>query len=173
VKNHKIWVFDSSPLIYLNKVGLAWVLEELEGEKIVPPEVYEQVVTRGKARGDADALLTERLVEQGVLTVVPVESNFKARVRGLRIELHEGELDVLALADEKSGTAILDESIAREVATVFKIEVHGTLFLLFLMVRGGKLKKDEARDKVNLMIHKGFRLGHEEYLAFVQVLQKL
>jgi len=77
VKYHKIWVFDSSPVIYLNKVGLAWVLEELEGEKIVPPAVYEQVVPRGKARGDADALLTERLVEQGVITVVPVESDFK------------------------------------------------------------------------------------------------
>jgi predicted nucleic acid-binding protein len=115
VKTHTIWVFDSSPLIYLNKVGLEWVLEELEGEKIVPPEVYEQVVTRGKARGDADALHTERLVEPGVITVVPVERDFKTRVRGLRTELQEGELDVLALADEKSGTAILDESIAREV----------------------------------------------------------
>ena len=73
-----------------------------------------------------------KLVEQGVITVVPVESDFKARVSGLRTELHEGELDVLALAHEKSGTAMLDESIAREVATVFKIEVHGTLFLLFL-----------------------------------------
>jgi predicted nucleic acid-binding protein len=82
-------------------------------------------------------------------------------------------LDVLALAAEKSGIAVLDESIAREVATVFKIEVHGTLFLLFLMVRGGKLTKDEARDTVNLMIHKGFRLGHDEYLAFVRLLQQL
>jgi len=115
-----------------------------------------------------------KLVEQGVITVVPVESDFKARVSGLRTELHEGELDVLALAHEKkNGTAMLDESIAREVATVFKIEVQGTLFLRFLMVRGGKLQKDEARDKVNLMIHKGFRLGHEEYLAFLQLLQKL
>jgi hypothetical protein len=30
-----------------------------------------------------------------------------------------------------SGTAILDESIAREVAIAFQLEVHGTLFLLF------------------------------------------
>lgn len=28
-----IWIFDSSPLIYLNKVGLNWVFEQLEGEK--------------------------------------------------------------------------------------------------------------------------------------------
>jgi predicted nucleic acid-binding protein len=173
VTKQKIWVFDSSPLIYLNKVGLAWVLEELEGEKILPPEVYTQVVTQGKVRGDADAFITERLVEQGVITIVPVMSDFKTRVHGLRAELHEGELDVLALAELKKGTAILDESIAREVATVFQIEVHGTLFLLFFMVRAGKLKRDEARDKLNLMITNGFRLGHEEYLAFLQLLEQL
>jgi hypothetical protein len=50
-----IWIFDPSPLIYLNKVGLEWIFEQLEGEKIIPSEVYEQVITQGKIRGDADA----------------------------------------------------------------------------------------------------------------------
>jgi hypothetical protein len=49
-----IWVFDSSPLIYLNKVGLTWIFELLEGEKIIPDQVFEQVITEGKSRGDAD-----------------------------------------------------------------------------------------------------------------------
>jgi len=40
--------------------------------------------------------------------------------------------------------AVLDESIAREVGRIFKIEVHGTMFLIFLMVRMGKLGKIEA-----------------------------
>ena len=68
----------------------------------------------------------------------------------------------------------MDESIARELATVFKIEVHGTLFLLFFMVRAsGKLNWDEAGDKVNLMIRKGFRLVHGAYLAFLQLHEEL
>ena len=39
-----IWIFDSSPLIYLNKVGLNWVFELLEGEKIIPIQKYKGVV---------------------------------------------------------------------------------------------------------------------------------
>lgn len=64
----------------------------------------------------------------------------------------------------------MDESIARNIGTVLGIEVHGTLFLIFLMVRQEILKREKARDKVNSMIKKGFRLGHEAYLKFLELL---
>ena len=168
-----IWIFDSSPLIYLNKVGLNWVFELLEGEKIIPTQVYEQVVTRGKIRGDADAIISEELVRNEVIKVITVENGFKEMLKSLKEELHEGELEVLALAKNKGGIAVLDETIAREVGKVFKIEVHGALFLIFLMLRRGKLKKEEAKDKVDLMIRKGFRLGHEEYQEFLKMLENV
>lgn len=168
-----IWVFDSSPLIYLNKVGLNWVFEQLEGEKIIPTQVYEQVITQGKSRGDADALVSEELVRNEVIKVITVENGFKEMLKSLKEELHEGELEVLALAKNKGGIAVVDESIAREVGKVFKIEVHGSLFLIFLMLRRGKLKKEEARDKMDLMIRKGFRLGHEEYQEFLKMLENV
>ncbi|MGB7532964.1 MAG: DUF3368 domain-containing protein [Halobacteriota archaeon] len=168
-----IWIFDSSPLIYLNKVGLNWVFEQLEGEKIIPTQVYEQVVTRGKIRGDADAIISEELVRNEVIKVITVENGFKEMLKSLKEELHEGELEVLALAKNEGGVAILDESIAREVGKVFKIEVHGALFLIFLMVKKGKMRKEEARDKVDLMIRKGFRLGHEEYLEVLNLLENV
>jgi len=168
-----IWIFNSSPLIYLNKVGLEWIFEQLEGEKIIPPEVYEQVITQGKIRGDADAIVSEELVKKGVIKVVTIGNDFKEMLNGLKEELHEGELEVLALAKDKGGIAVLDESIAREVGRVFQIEVHGTLFLIFLMAKRGKLKKEEARDKMDLVIRKGFRLGHEEYMAFLNLLEEV
>ena len=168
-----IWIFDSSPLIYLNKVGLNWVFELLEGEKIIPTQVYEQVVTRGKIRGDADAIISEELIRSEVIKVITVENGFKEMLKSLKEELHEGELEVLALAKNKGGIAVLDETIAREVGKVFKIEVHGALFLIFLMLRRGKLKKEEAKDKVDLMIRKGFRLGHEEYQEFLKMLENV
>jgi len=168
-----IWVFDSSPLIYLNKVGLNWIFEQLEGEKFVPTQVYEQVVTQGKIRGDADAIISDDLVKRAVIKVVRVENGFKEMLKSLEEELHEGELEVLALAKVKGGVAILDESIAREVGKVFEIEVHGTLFLIFLMVKKGKMRKEEARNKVDSMIRKGFRLGHEEYQEYLKMLEDI
>ena len=169
-----IWIFDSSPLIYLNKVGLNWIFKQLEGEKIIPTEVYKQVVTEGKNQGYADALISEDLVNKGVIKVVQVaENGFKEMLKSLEKKLHEGELEVLTLAKNKGGVAVLDESIAREVGSVLRIEVHGTLFLIFLMVRKRELKKEEAKNKVDLMIRNGFRLGHEEYQEFLHLLENV
>ena len=169
-----IWIFDSSPLIYLNKVGLNWIFKRLEGEKIIPTQVYKQVVTEGKNQGYADALISEDLVNKGVIKVVQVaENGFKEMLKSLEKELHEGELEVLTLAKNKGGIAVLDESIAREVGSVLRIEVRGTLFLIFLMVRKRELKKEEAKNKVDLMIRNGFRLGHEEYQEFLHLLENV
>ncbi|NOR78284.1 MAG: DUF3368 domain-containing protein [Methanophagales archaeon] len=169
-----MWIFDSSPLIYLNKVGLNWIFKQLEGEKIIPTEVYKQVVTEGKNQGYADALISADLVNKGVITIVQVaENGFKEMLKSLEKELHEGELEVLTLAKNKGGVAVLDESIAREVGNVLRIEVHGTLFLIFLMVRKRELKKEEAKNKVDLMIRNGFRLGHEEYQEFLHLLENV
>ena len=169
-----IWIFDSSPLIYLNKVGLNWIFKQLEGEKIIPTEVYKQVVTEGKNQGYADALISADLVNKGVITIVQVaENGFKEMLKSLEKELHEGELEVLTLAKNKGGVAVLDESIAREVGSVLRIEVRGTLFLIFLMVRKRELKKEEAKYKVDLMIRNGFRLGHEEYQEFLHLLENV
>ncbi|MGC1120550.1 MAG: DUF3368 domain-containing protein [Candidatus Methanofastidiosia archaeon] len=166
-----IWVFDSSPLIYLNKAGLQRIFTDLEEEKIIPSQVYRQVIVHGKMRGEADALVTEELVEKGVLQVIEVENGFMETLRSVEAGLHESELEVLALAKSRRGIAILDESIARNTATILGMEIHRTLFLIFLMVRREILKREEARDKVNSMIKKGFRLGHEEYLKFLELLQ--
>ena len=169
-----IWIFDSSPLIYLDKVGLNWIFKQLEGEKIIPTQVYKQVVTEGKNQGYADALISEDLVNKGVIKVVQVaEDGFREMLKSLEKELHEGELEVLTLAKNKGGVAVLDESIAREVGSVLRIEVRGTLFLIFLMVRKRELKKEEAKYKVDLMIRNGFRLGHEEYQEFLNLLENV
>lgn len=166
-----IWGFGSSPLIHLNKVGLQWIFADLEGKKIIPSQVYEQVVLQGKVRGDADALVSEELVKKGILQVAEVENGFKEALRNIEAGLHEGELEVLALAKNTGGTAVLDENLARDVGHIFDIEIHGTLFLIFLMVKKGALKREKAIDKVNLMIKKGFRLGHAEYVKFLELLK--
>lgn len=84
-----IWIFNSTPLIYLNKVGLSQIFELLEGDKIIPLKVYEEVITQGKLRGDADALISEELIAKEVIKIVRVETEFKEMLKGLKDELHE------------------------------------------------------------------------------------
>lgn len=161
-----IFIFDSTPLIYLCKVGLSWIFSELHGEKLIPTAIFEEVVEKGKKRGDADALAVEELIRSGILSIFDV----KKKIEGLNMDLYKGEIEVLSLSKEKSGIAIIDEGIAREIGEIFEIEVHGTFYLIFLMVNKGKLDKEEAKNKVNNMIRKGWRIGHEQYLNFLEFL---
>jgi predicted nucleic acid-binding protein len=63
--------------------------------------------------------------------------------------------------------------MAREVEKIFGIEVHGSLYLIFLMIKKGGLEREEAKDKVNVMIKNGFRLGHEGYLKCLELLKTI
>ncbi len=166
-------VFDSTPLIYLSKVGLSWIFKELPVEMLIPKTVFEEVVTKGKKRGDADAFVIDELVKDKIINVVEVASEFKRTFEGLNAELHPGEIDVLALASAKGAIAIFDESIAREVGDILGIKTHGTFYLIFSMVKKGKLSKKEAKNKVDEMIKKGWRIGHEQYLEFVELLERI
>ena len=62
---------------------------------------------------------------------------------------------VFALVRELDGTAILDESIARQVARIYNIQAHGTVYLLLRLIYRGKLSRDEARKAIERMISAG------------------
>ena len=76
------------------------------------------------------------------------------------------------MAKEKNGIAITDDSIAREVGEMLGIKVHGSLYLIFLMLRKGKIDKKLAKDKFDAMIRKGFRLSSEVYSEFPRLLKR-
>jgi len=66
-------VFDATPLIYLAKVEKPHLLRNIGGKKVIPRAVFEEVVTKDKEYEKVNALMVERLVEQGVFQVVEVE----------------------------------------------------------------------------------------------------
>lgn len=66
-------VFDATPLIYLAKVGKLHLLRNISEKKVIPRSVFEEVVVKGKEAGKVDALIVERLIEQGVFQVTEVE----------------------------------------------------------------------------------------------------
>jgi len=184
-----IFVFDSTPLIYLSKVGLSWIFRELSGEVLIPKSVFGEVVAEGERRGDADAFIVRELVKDKIISVVDAGNEFKRKFEGLSAELHQGEIDVLALASARGGIAIFDETIVRDIGTILGIETHGTFYLIFLMfprrmsgrvvtrrvstVKKGKLSRKEAKNKVDEMVKKGWRIGHERYLEFMELLERI
>ncbi|NOR49344.1 MAG: DUF3368 domain-containing protein [Methanosarcinaceae archaeon] len=162
------YIFDSTPLIYLCKSGLDWIFHELGEECIIPESVYNEVISKGKQIGEADAEIAEELVNNGILIVKQAEHSINPV--HLELELHQGEIDVLSIASSLEGLAIIDDDIARTAGEILEVQVHGTIYLIFMMVRKGKLSKKEAKNKLNEMISNGFWMGHKQYLTILELI---
>ena len=94
-------------------------------------------------RGDADAPIVDGLVKDGVIQV-QYAANID-HLATLNMELHQGEIEVLCLAETMNGIAIVDDDVARTAGGILEIEVHGTIYLIFLMVKRGKLPRMTQR----------------------------
>lgn len=149
-------VFDATALIYLAKVGKLQLIENISAKKIIPRSVFEEVVVKGKEAGKTDALMVERLIEQGIFQVSEVEETAVYRVLAKNKKLSTADVEVLALAKVEDGVAIVDEDYARMVAEVEDIKCGGTIYLIFSLLEGGVITKREAREIVDGIIEKGW-----------------
>jgi len=113
-------VLDSTPLIYLAKVGLISIIEETDDDLLIPQLVFDEVVTVGKQRGDADSFIIEECIKRGTIKIVDPASKFT----GFESEIHAAEMDVMALAIEYGCIAIIDDGIAREIGEMCNVNVQ-------------------------------------------------
>jgi len=165
-------VFNSTPLIYLTKVGLSKVIEDLKDEKVTSPAVKREVVDEGKRKGIPDAVVLEKLFSNKVLQVVePKDEELLSRL--LRTKgLYLTDAEVLALARELDGLAVVDDEVARKTAKVYGIAYAGTPYILVKAVSEGVMTKERAKQAVNEMIFAGWRCSVETYVKIMEFLEK-
>jgi len=169
-KSKKSFILNATPLIFLSKIGFSSILNEFKEEKFTTPLVKEEVVTKGKEIGVPDAVVIEAMIKSGILKVrTPTQNDFINVLRQVP-ELHEAEIQVLALTKEINGIAILDDTVARQAAIVFEIEVHGTAYLLLRQYFMGFLSKKQTITALNKMISVGWWISAGEYVKILEEL---
>lgn len=172
-------VFSSTPLIYLTRVSLSTLFTDLPEQKITTPKIYHEVVLQGKKRRLPEALLLENLFKKKVIDIYePRNKKFVKTLIRVAAELesqplHEAEAEVLAVAQEVNGTAIADDKVARSVALLFGIRLHGTAYILPKMYLTGKIRKEKLIQKVKKMREHGWYLSGEDYLNVINYLETL
>lgn len=165
-------VFNSTPLIYLTKVGLSEVLEHLKGEKLTSPRVKREVVYEGKRRGVPDAIVLEKLFENNVFKVVePKDQKLLSRLVETK-GLHMTDAEVLTLAKERKGQAVIDDEVARKTAKIYGIFYVGTPYILMRAVLEKSITKERAKQAVNDMVSSGWRCSVETYAKIVEAFEK-
>jgi len=166
-------VFNSTPLIYLSKVGLSGIIENLQEEKLTSPLVKVEVVDKGKQKGVPDAIALEKLFENGVFRLCnPKDKLFLSRLSKTR-GLHVADAEVLALAKEHAGVAIIDDEVARKTAKVYKISYVGTPYILARAVSEKVLSKEQAKAAVKDMVSSGWRCNLETFAKIMELIDKL
>ena len=87
--------------------------------------------------------------------------------------LHVADAQVLALAKEYEGMAVIDDEVARKTAKVYQINYVGTPYILARAVFEELISKEQAKMAVNDMVSAGWRCSVESYAKIMELLEKI
>jgi len=166
-------VSNATPLIYITKVGLSKVFEDLKNEKLTAPQVKREVIDGGKRKGVPDAIILEKMFKNNVLKVnEPEKKKFLESLLETK-GLHITDAEVLAIAKERDGIAAIDDEVDRKTARVYGISYVGTPHILMRAVFQGLITKERAKQAINDMVFAGWRCGVESYVKIMEAVEKL
>ena len=154
-------ISNTSPLIWLSKIGKIRLLQKLYGEVIIPEEVYKEAVDKGLEDGFSDALVIKEGVEQGWIRISKLngeEKKLRERMMERALEIHLGEAEAIILARKTNSPLLMDESSGRVFAGAWGLRVRGALYVIMKALREELLSKDEAKEATIRLINTGFRI---------------
>lgn len=161
-------IFDSTPLIHLGKARLLEKMRPLSTKNYIPKAVYQEVVELGKDTGKEDAFYVEKLISEGLFEIVEV----KAAAKAIAI-LSPADQEVLALAKEKRGIAVMDEDAGRKVAEIMGIKTLGSVGLLFAFLHHKLISKEEAKRIIETLIEQGWYCSLPLYTLIMEKLKRI
>jgi len=139
-------VVNTSPLIFLDKIGLLELLGSLYQKLWITEAVFEEI-----RAGDQGTELEKKLknfpwVETALMSDPPQEL--------LEWDLGRGETSVIALARQHPGGEVLiDDRAANRCARLYGISCRGTIGILLLAKERGELR--EVKRSLNNLIKAG------------------
>lgn len=154
-------ISDTSPLIWLAKVGKITLLKDLFGEVIIPQEVYIEAVEKGLQGGFTDAQTIKECINEGWIKLSKLnikDQSILQKISEHSFEIHSGEAQAIVLAREMKLLLLMDESAGRAFAQAWGLKVKGTIYVIISALRKGLISETEAKETVLTMVTKGFRL---------------
>ena len=159
--------------MYLTKINKLNLLKDLFKEILIPKEVYEEVVVRGKEGNFLDALKVEKAIKDGWIKVnetIIIDKD----VEKFNLDIDIGELAVINLAQKiKPILILIDDASARVIAESFGFKVRGTLYVLLIAYRNKIISKVEIKSLLKLLILEGFRISTELYAQILEDIENI
>jgi predicted nucleic acid-binding protein len=146
----RCWVIDTSPLILLSKIGQVELLHELSDEMVIPAGVAQEILQG--AKNDVARRWLEHQGKNWVQDIGKIHSTISVWGLGL------GESEVFSyIKTHPNYIAIVDDRAARNCACTLKIKVRGTLGVLLLAKKMGKIA--QLKPLLIKLQHVGLRIN--------------
>lgn len=137
-------ISDSSPLIFLTRLGKIGYIFENTDQILIPKAVYEEVVLEGKRNNFMESNIIENFINEGKIVVNTV----KTFNESLYPPLGRGELESLELAKELGLDLIIDDKKVRNVASIFGIKFQTTIVTIFELLVAKTIGKLEYKTNI-------------------------
>jgi uncharacterized protein len=172
-----ITVSNTSPLIWLAKIGKLNLLKDMFDIILISEETYKEAVEVGLQEGYSDALVIKDACDQGWIKVERLDEKQVAickKIMQHSFELHEGEVKAIVLAREisKDTLLLMDDSSGRAFAETWSLKVKGVLYVIITAMRNDLLDKAEAKEAVLNLVSKGFRIEPKFLAKIIHEIEK-
>ena len=159
-------VADSSSIIILAKQGILDIFKKCFQKAMIPKSVYEEI-TQKKDSPEVIALenaIKDKWIVIEKATIIPMLDTKN---------IGQGEKEAISLAYKHKSLLIIDDDSAKKYASIFGIEAHGTLFVVYLAYIRKFIDRTDAVDILEGMIADGFYISAETYMRFFELLDSL
>ena len=149
-----IVVFNTSPLIFLDKLGYLEKSLTLFQSVIIPKNVLNEIYIKDdNVKKDIIALKNQQNVIFGL------ETKLIKLYKALKERVGKGEAEAISLAIEKNADlGVLDDYAARRIAIELGLEVKGTLGILKKLLENREIEIHDMNKFYNKLIDVNFRV---------------
>ena len=166
-------VSESTPLIYLAKIGRLDIIRDVFQKIYVPEAVIDEAVTQGKALNMSDASIIEKAVGTWIIKErVEPEVDAEYSFLDTNTRLGNGEKEALKLCKQLDADYfIADDREARRVSSILNIKPIGTCGTVVQAFRQGSITKKEALRVIDDLVKVGFRISSTLYRKILDELE--
>jgi len=166
-------VSNSSPLIYLAKIGRLNLIKNVYGKIWIPEAVFHETVTQGKILKITDASIIEKAVGKWILKEkISSETDSKYAFLNENNKIGLGEKQALKLCKQLNADIIVDDKEARRVSRILRVKPIGTCGILVQAHRKGLISTNEAEQILDNLIKTNFRIDPTVYRSIIKKLRK-
>jgi predicted nucleic acid-binding protein len=150
-------ISDSSPLIYLVKIGCIKYLKNLFDEIIISKGVYEEIL-EGRKHGKNETIILEELIEEEFIIVKEPNS-----IIGIET-LDRGEKESISICKELNiNTILIDEEKGFNISYMFNLNPIRTTNLLIILLDKSLINLSQYRELLKKLVEEGYFLDFRTY----------